>query len=68
MAPKREVLDVTAGRCITADLSLLMAKTSTTSILCTSMPVDGAPELPVPAEEFLTLGISMYRKSLFLLH
>jgi hypothetical protein len=35
MAPKREVLDVIAGRCVTVDLSQLLAETSTTIILCT---------------------------------
>lgn len=48
MAPKREVLGVTAGRCVTGDLSLHLATTSTINLLCASVLVDGASEFPAP--------------------
>jgi hypothetical protein len=58
MTPKREVLDISSGRFLTTGSSLPLAEITTADLQVASRPLDVAPELPTPAEEFL-VGISL---------
>jgi hypothetical protein len=47
LAPKRELFDITAGRCLTSSLLLPLAETSTIGSLVEPVPLHGASVLPV---------------------
>jgi hypothetical protein len=48
LAPEREALGITIGKCLTTGSSMLLAETSTAGLLIVPVPLDSSPELPAP--------------------